>query len=426
LSNRLRIWRPWLAWVLAATVLLTFALMALILQEQPLLSLEASPPSARHHETESIRGKLRSQAVAGREKEFVLTADDLKVAADLALSRKRIEGLTRVAIEGDQLVMQASIRLPQRLTGLFLNIDLIAENKPELAIIRQLKIGNLSLHYPLAGWAVKGIMKLPPLTRYGQFLEKMLMNVHVADERVTIVLKWNREFLAEMGGLLTEVADRKRMIVYQETLAAVLESDTHGRFVRLGHLMKPLFSMAYERSMSNQQAVEENRAALLVLSAYTNGKDLSMALGTSTQPPRRSVLLNRRVDTAKHFMGAAAMAMSGQGTLVEMIGLAKELHDTHDGSGFSFIDLAADEAGALLGKYAVRSPEMAFRIQERLSQGFDESLFIPAMNDLPESMNSGEFAQRFKAIGSPEYVALKKEINARIMALPVFQFSKTQ
>jgi hypothetical protein len=41
-------------------------------------------------------------------------------------------------------------------------------------------------------------------------------------------------------------------------------------------------------------------------------------------------------------------------------------------------------------------------------------------------MNSGQFAQRFKAIGSPEYVALKKEINARIMALPVFQFSKTQ
>jgi hypothetical protein len=69
---------------------------------------------------------------------------------------------------------------------------------------------------------------------------------------------------------------------------------------------------------------------------------------------------------------------------------------------------------------------MAFRIQERLSQGFDESMFIPAMNDLPESMNSGQFAQRFKAIGSPEYVALKKEINARIMALPVFQFSKTQ
>jgi hypothetical protein len=426
LSDQLRTLRPWLGWGLAASLLLTLALLALVLQRQPRLSPQGVTPSDRQLKTELIRGKLRSQPLAGREKEFVLTADDLKVAADLALSRKHLEGVTRVRIKDDQLDLQASIRLPQRFSALFLNIVLIAENDPDQAIIRQLKIGDLSLHDPYAGWAVNAIMKLPPLTRYGQLLEKMLMKVHMADDRVTILLKWNREFLAELGGLLTEVADRKRMIVYQEKLVDTLESDTHSRFVRLGHLMKPLFTLAYERSLSNQQAIEENRAVLLVLSAYTNGKDLSAALGTSAQPPRRSVLLNRRVDTAKHFMGAAAMAMSGQGTLVEMIGLAKELHDTHDGSGFSFIDLAADEAGALLGKYAVRSPEMAFRIQERLSQGFDESPFIPAMDDLPESMNSEEFARRFKAIGSPEYDALKKEINMRIMALPVFQFRKTQ
>lgn len=426
MSNQLRTVWLWLAWAFAAAFLLTIALLALLLQRQPLLSPENISSAVRHHDTELIRGKLTSQAVAGQEKAYVLTANDLKVAADLALSRKRLEGVTKVRIMGNQLGIQASIRLPHYLSGFVLNLDLMVENDPEQAIIRQLKVGHLSLGNPIAGWAVKGVMKLPPLTRYGQLMEKMLMKVHIADERVTILLKWNRELLAELGGLLTQVADRKRMIVYQEKLVDVLESDTHSRFVRLGHLMKPLFTLAYERSLSNQQAIEENRAVLLVLSAYSNGKDLSLALGTSAQPPRRSVLLNRRVDTAKHFTGAAAMAMSGQGTLVEMIGLAKEMHDTHDGSGFSFIDLAADEAGALLGKYAVRSPEMAFRIQERLSQGFDESPFTPAMDDLPESMNSEEFAKRFKAIGSPEYDALKKEINARIMALPVFQFRKTQ
>jgi len=425
-SNPLRILGLWLAVFLGATMVLTLAVIALILQRQPLLSVESINPVKRHHETELIRGKLRSQAVAGLEKEFVLTADDLRAAAEVALSRKHLKGVAEVLIKGDQLDLQVSIRLPQHLSGLFLNIDLIVESNPDKAIIRQLKMGDLSLHSPLAGLAVKGIMKLPPLGRYGHLLEKMLMRVQIAEERVTILLKWNREFLAELGGLLTEVADRKRMIVYQEKLTDVLEADKHSRFVRLGHLVKPLFALAYERSLSNQQATEENRAALLVLSAYTNGKDLSSALGTSAQPPRRSVLLNRRADTAKHFMGAAAMAMSGQGTLVEMLGLAKELHDTHDGSGFSFIDLAADEAGAQPGKYAVRSSEMAFRIQERLSQGFDESPFIPTIDDLPESMNAEEFAHRFKAIGSPEYEALRREINARIMALPIFQFRKIQ
>ncbi len=355
----------------------------------------------------------------------MLTADDLQVAAGLVLSRKRLEGVTHVYIDGQQLIMQGSIQLPGHLSGLFLNVDLVAENGARQAILKRLRIGNLTFSAPFAWWVVKGVINSPPLTRYGQLLEKMLKEVHITEERVTLILRWNRALLSELGGLLTEVADRQRMIVYHEKLVHLLDTDTHSRFIRLGQLMQPLFVLAHERSLSNQEPVEENRAAVLVLSAYTNGKDLNAALGTSEEPPRRGVLLNRRVDTARHFMGAAAMAMSGQGTLVEMIGLAKELHDTHDGSGFSFIDIAADEAGALLGKYAVRSSDMAFRIQEKLSLGVNESQFIPPMDDLPESMDSEEFIDRFKAIGSPEYETLKKEISARIMALPLFQLPKT-
>jgi len=421
LAKRLLRWAPWLGWGLITCLLLISGLMSLMLQRQPTFNGEAVTRPAQPA-TEFIQGKLKSSPLAGQEKQFILTAEDLRVAARLVLARKLLEGSTRVQIVDNRLYLQSSIQLSGRLSGFFLNIDLIAEDDRDTLVIRQVKMGNLVLHAPLAGWAIKLVTHLPPLTRYEQLTEKMLKEVHIADERVIILLKWNRELLAELGGLLTEVADRKRMIVYHEKLVDILERDTHRRFVRLGHLMNPLFALAHERSIANQQPVEENRAVVLVLSAYVNGKDLNAALGTSVQPRPRGVLLNRRVDTAKHFMGAAAMAMSGQGTLVEMIGLAKELHDTHDGSGFSFIDLAADEAGALLGKYAVRSPELAFRIQERLSQGFDESPFIPTMDDLPESMDTEEFSRRFKSIGSPEYDALKKEIDSRILALPIFQF----
>jgi hypothetical protein len=148
---------------------------------------------------------------------------------------------------------------------------------------------------------------------------------------------------------------------------------------------------------------------------------LGAALSTDKEPPRRGVLLNKRIDTAKHFLGAATLAMSGQGTLVEMIGLAKELHDTHDGSGFSFIDLAADEAGALFGKSAVSTPVIASRVQEILSRSAEETQYIPFLKDLPESMNTEDFAQRFKAIDSPEYLAMKEQIHARIKALPLYQ-----
>lgn len=200
-----------------------------------------------------------------------------------------------------------------------------------------------------------------------------------------------------------------------------MKDGTQNRYVRLGNLMQPLFELAKQRSAGNQDPVAENRALIVVLSAYANGKDLSAALSTTTTPIRRGVLLNKRIDTAKHFLGAAVLAMSGQGTLVEMIGLAKELHDTHDGSGFSFIDLAADEAGAAFGKFAVRSSEKARRIQTVLSQSADESQFIPTLKDLPESMDSEQFAARFKDIRSPEFAELKKQIGARINGLPIYQ-----
>ena len=107
-----------------------------------------------------------------------------------------------------------------------------------------------------------------------------------------------------------------------------------------------------------------------------------------------------------------------------MIGLVKELHDTHDGSGFSFIDLAADEAGAFFGKGAIASSDMARHFQNLLRQSNEENLFIPVLRDLPESMKSAEFESRFSEVGSPEYTAVKNEIDKRIKALPLFQLER--
>lgn len=351
----------------------------------------------------------------------MLNADDLAIAANLALSRKQLQGAVRFHIERGRLTMVASVQLPENHPRRYLNIHLIADDHPRQAIIKRLRIGRLSIPDPLIGWVVKGLIHLPPLSRYGELLESLLREVHITDEQVIVTVNWNREMLGELRGLLTDVIDQERMLAYHDKLVAILNDGTQNRFVRLGTLMQPLFALARTRSMSNQSPIEENRAVILVLSAYANGKDLGSALATDKQPPRRGVLLNKRIDTAKHYLGAAAMAMSGQGTLVEMIGLAKELHDTHDGSGFSFIDLAADEAGALFGKIAVRTPDKARQIQDILSQSADEAQFIPVLKDLPESLNPDEFATRFKTIGSPEYLAMKQQIRTRIEALPLYQ-----
>lgn len=410
-----------LAFGLTLGVMLVGLLLSLALQNEPALPAGSQLRADANLARQMIREQLRTGSANRQVKRFVLTEDDLAVAANLVLTRKRWPGVMRFRIEGERLNVAVSLPLPDRWPRRFLNIYFVADNGAPQASIKRLRIGRLSIPDPLIGWAVKGALRLPPLSRYGQWLEGMIREVHIAGQRVIVSVNWNREMLGELRGLLTDVADQKRMLAYHNRLAEVLNDGTQNRYVRLGSLMQPLFTLARQRSGENLAPAEENRAAILVLSAYANGKDMDVALSTPNQLPRRSVLLNKRVDTAKHFLGAAALAMSGQGALVEMIGLAKELHDTHDGSGFSFIDLAADEAGALFGKIAAGNPAMASRIQEILSQNAEESQFIPLLKDLPESMNPAEFTARFKAIDSPEYLALKEQIHARIRALPLYR-----
>ncbi len=74
------------------------------------------------------------------------------------------------------------------------------------------------------------------------------------------------------------------------------------------------------------------------------------------------MLLHGRHDLPRHFMGSAAIAVSGGGALSQAIGLFKEIDDSRGGSGFSFVDLLADRVGTRFGSLAVASRASARRI----------------------------------------------------------------
>lgn len=372
---------------------------------------------------ESFQQRIRTAFGQGLEKRVVLTESDLNKVCVAGLKHRKIQGRCLVRLAANKIVASASLKLPVSMWPLYLNVHAEAEDRPSGAVLLGLRIGHLSLNAPWSDWFVKAALHLPPLGRYGLLLDQLLKEVRIIEGRLLIRVKWDRQLLTELRGLLTDIADKTRMRAYQDRLVEVLDNGTETRFVSLGNLTQPLFALAADRSQQDGNPIEENRAVILVLSAYANGKDLSQVLGSSANPKRRNVLLNRRMDTAKHFLAAAVMSMSGQGTLVEMIGLVKELHDTHSGSGFSFIDLAADEAGAFFGKGAIASPIMARHFQALLSESSEENRFVPLLRDLPESMKSAEFENRFNGVGSPEFNAMKTEIDARIRSLPLYQLS---
>jgi hypothetical protein len=386
-----------------------------------------TPPTNRFSgpvTTTPLRERLQStQTQSGQEKRLILTQEDLNHLCRAAIKRRRLQGDCSIAFSQDRMEGAASLKIQSRWLQRYLNIDLTVDETAKGAVIENLRIGGMELGAPAAGLFLRGLAITPPFYRYGVLFDQMLKDIHIEDGRLVIRIKWNRELLTELRDIIQDTADKEALLAYQNVLTTFLNDGTERRFVRLSDLMQTVFQEAQVRSQQGHDPVSENRAAIMVLSAYGNGKDLTRIVGTDAGPKRRNVLLSKRVDTAKHFLAAALLAMSGQGTLVEMVSLIKEMHDTHDGSGFSFIDLAADESGAAFGKLAVSSQEAALHVQRMLSEGSEEAQFIPPLKDLPESMHSEEFVARFKLFGSPEFLALRDEIDARIRALPLFRLA---
>ena len=416
----------WAFSVLAATLCLIILITAFgthhLLEAEP---HTIKPPANRFSgpvTTTPLRERLQStQTQSGQEKRLILTQEDLNHLCRAAIRRRRLQGDCSIAFSQDRMEGAASLKIQSRWLQRYLNINLTVDETAKGAVIETLRIGGMELGAPAAGLFLRGLAITPPFYRYGVLFDQMLKDIHIEDGRLVIRIKWNRELLTELRDIIQDTADKEALLAYQNVLTTVLNDGTERRFVRLGDLMQAVFQEAWVRSQQGHDPVSENRAAIMVLSAYGNGKDLTRIVGTEAGPKRRNVLLNKRVDTAKHFLAAALLAMSGQGTLVEMVSLIKEMHDTHDGSGFSFIDLAADESGAAFGKLAVSSQEAALHVQRMLSEGSEEAQFIPPLKDLPESMHSEEFVARFKIFGSPEFLALRDEIDARIRALPLFR-----
>ena len=131
--------------------------------------------------------------------------------------------------------------------------------------------------------------------------------------------------------------------------------------------------------------------------------------------------LANRNDLSQHFIFSAAIKLlSDQGVTVA-IGEFKELMDrVVSGSGYSFVDLAADKAGVKFADY-LTDPDTAKSAQSRLSIASNEDLLFPDIKDLPEGLKTDAFKQTFKTVDSPEYQQMITEIKGRLAGLPLYQ-----
>jgi hypothetical protein len=405
--------------LLAAALLLAWSL----LDDTP----EVVPgTSLAHADVARARALLEAndprRGPAGARRSATLDQADLTLVANVLLRKYLPAAAARVELRHGRVSVESTAALPLRLPRRYVNVALIARAGAGMPELEEVRVGTVRL----PGWAAGRLghalaeraLADPQVAGIVQALESL----SIGDGRVTLVYRWSPEAVRAVSARwVAAEADPAALAAYRERVVALTGGRRRGQGT-LAAFLAPLAALARERS-AHGDAVAEHRALLLVLGSWASGRGagvlLSGAPSDSTLPAFGLTLHGRR-DLAQHFLVSAALAAEGDGGLADAVGLWKEVSDSEKRSGFSFVDLAADRAGARFGELAVASPESAQRLQRVVGAGIADGDLMPHAADLPENLGAHEFARRFGKVGSPAFDAVRQEIERRVAALRLY------
>ena len=121
----------------------------------------------------------------------------------------------------------------------------------------------------------------------------------------------------------------------------------------------------------------------------------------------------QRRDLAQHFFLSAYLTVVVGPQAAEAAGVAKELVDARSGSGFSYVDLAANMAGIVFAERLLRG-ELTV---EQVAGQFQIQQFMPDVADLPEGLRWEEVSKQLVGQGNNSLAGRRRLIIQRIKQL---------
>lgn len=363
--------------------------------------------------------KSNGMAVAALE----LSPADVNLAANYLLNRYS-KSAVQVVLQRNKLKVMLSTTLPTNSLGQYLNISFRIANVnhhalPELVAC---KVGRLVLPAPLAAWLINRFIQQSSLNQYLILATRHIKSVSITPEKISLYYSANLASL--LPNTANTTANQTTLHYYKQHINRLIAQHDSNWLLSLADLLQPLFALAYQRS-DLTHAIAENRAIIIAVNDYVNKKETRGFLTEYYQKQPElyyPAYLYKRSDLAQHFIASAALAISVNQQLAQVAGEEKELSDAEEGgSGFSFIDLAADKAGARFAQVATVTPESARQLQQTMANIHDYTAFMPDPTDLPEKMNTDEFKQRYSTVNSAAYMELSNKIEARINAMALYQ-----
>jgi hypothetical protein len=336
---------------------------------------------------------------------------DLASAATLVTALKKFG-----RVDGTVADKSATIRLSRRFGYLWVNgearLSPSATGFPET----RLKIGDLPIGPVLSRWIMDrtiGIaryrgVKVPPV-------DDLVRSLRIEND--TVVLSVH---LPLGGAFANDLSNfREQPVDAAQTAAIYCQLIAQNRKAPSNE-MAILVHRAFAVEPSALPIIEQNRAALVALAMYTASVEAGRLAGDATQRVRKctgrrgEVRLVGRADLASHWALSAAFAVSLGNDVGRAMGEWKELSDSRPGgSGFSFVDLAADRAGLAFARRAT-DPATAAATAKKLRIADGEYLLPVRALALSEGLSEREFITGFKTINSAQFAEAKVRIDAVI------------
>jgi hypothetical protein len=279
------------------------------LQPEPAVALRAEPgvqDVARA--VQLLRGHDPRRATPGRQRVALLQERDLEVMLGHGAQRW-LRAASRVELRRGQARVQFSAHLPEhpatRLFGRWLNLDLQLQETGGLPAIAEVHVGRLPV--PVA-WAERAAWWLAERNGMAEELRvaaDVVQQVRFGPQQLVVRYTWRDDSTQRVLQALLPEAEQRRLRAYSDLLVVLTTREKPAWELPLTRLLGPAFELARQRTAAGGDAAAENRAAVIVLTLYVNGRGVGAVSPAARDWPRprpMRVLLGGRVDFPQHFL----------------------------------------------------------------------------------------------------------------------------
>jgi hypothetical protein len=429
--------------VAAVVLLSSFCLSVILLVDlSPMVTKNAYQQVENAENVSELISQLRS-SLRNRYQAQQIDISYSQAESLLGFTQRALPNLNSdIKLSEEHAEMLISYHLPAYLFSSYVNVSIKIKEANYLNV-ESVSVGDVTVP---GQWALSWIESLANSYTNSQVATKAIQQIAKTDispNQIIISLNPLDALLIELKNIKTSVDGDERQLLrikivhYLRLLDGLCLSNdlvVQNKEISLSYYLYEVMLEAKTMSAEDRQgnsnlAILENEAAIMALAIYaghprfsTLSGDLSFAVDPIPTVRKKPVLANRQ-DLSLHFIFSAAIKLLSEQGISIAVGEFKELMDRgNGGSGYSFIDLTADIAGANFATLAV-DPRTAEQIQDIMSVEANETLFFPSIDGLDEGMNKSQFRQKYSDIESAEYLEVINEIGKRMSRLPVSKVS---